>query len=183
VELWGIHVLDDLRSVAYDFYLDPAQNYAIFRRVVRNKESGEVLSVHQATESREVKPGIHIPLLVENRSAKKPTVLRMRVLSVKVNEPLAQDAFNFDFPAGARVRNDETGERYIWGVGKPALTFADAESFREWERVQMGYGLSQSVTKFVLINVAFLLLIALVFVVRRRFARRQSSAGLRHTGA
>jgi hypothetical protein len=182
VELQRIRLEDESGRI-YFLYLDPARNYALVRREVQARDASDIEWVNRVVESKEVIPGIHIPTRVEIRSKNEPTILDVRVTSVTVNEPLPVDAFNFDFPAGARVRNDETGERYIWGVGKPALTFADAESFREWERVQMGYGLSQSVTKFVLINVAFLLLIALVFVVRRRFARRQSSAGLRHTGA
>lgn len=184
VELWAIELTNPEDNLVTTVYLDPDNDYAITRREIRVPASESVpralTGVHRVLERKEVKPGIRFPIRAEFIHSEKAVTV-VRVLSVRVNEALPENAFEIVFPSGAKVINWKTGEIYIWGDGRPALTFTDDEKFREWERAQMGYSPARTATTFVLINVAFLLLIVLILVVRRRLSRKASAppTGLR----
>lgn len=176
-ELLGIELTNPENRLTAIVYLDPLRNYAITRREVSVPSDAATSAgskgVHRVLESKEIKPGIHFPMHIQTSSSDQPpSMLDVRVLSVKINEPIPEEAFRIEIPRGAKVKNSKTREVYIWGDGAPALTFTDPDRFQQWELAQMGSGPGQTVTKFVAINVAFFALIVLIAVMRRRYTHK-----------
>jgi len=180
-ELVGIEVTNPRTGWVVTAYLDPLRSYAIASREMRTPPLTEaeaaIAGVQKVMEWREVKPGIPFPMHVRSSSSDQPArILDVRVLSLRLNEPVAEELFAINFPRGAKVRNGKSGEVYIWGENEPARTFANQDEFLQWEREQMGYGPGRTLTGFVLANGALLTLVVAIVLVRRRYTRRAFAA-------
>lgn len=107
-------------------YFSPAHNYALLR--METIRDGQRVYEQTAEGLREVIPGIWLPTQGSvavtisgpaRATASGPT--RFRVRSIAVNEPIAPEEFNIDFPDGLTVMDARMGKlvRTRWVQGTP----------------------------------------------------------------
>lgn len=129
--------LRDSDSRRFEISLSPSHNYLACKLVMSTKD-GQVypyFGMLVVEKWQEPKPGIFLPKVVRSGSPSRPGFLQeIQIGDTIVNEPMVDEKFQLDFPSGAAVR-DETHANcvYIWGEGKPEMTFKDLKEFDRWK--------------------------------------------------
>jgi lipopolysaccharide export LptBFGC system permease protein LptF len=135
------------------------------------------LSYTAEVSSYVISNGLYIPkelksvICQSTDSSKKPTVITVyRYVTVKsINQVIPSEAFEITIPQWARVQDENTKKYYIWGKGKPYLTFDSVEAARQWEyEMNNKRYLWIPITAFVLIVLVPLIIL---FVYLKRHAK------------
>jgi hypothetical protein len=170
-ELEIIHKNPNLRFVVS---VDPSRNYLI-HKVECYKEN--VLSHTVEVSSYIDSNGVYIPKEIKSviyqatDSSKKPTIITAhKYVTVKsINQAIPSEAFEISkIPEWARVQDENNGKYYIWGKGKPHLTFDSVEAARQWEIKMHDRYLWIPITLFTLI---VLVPLTVLFIYLKRRAR------------
>ncbi|MGA2798598.1 MAG: hypothetical protein ABSE63_13535 [Thermoguttaceae bacterium] len=170
-ELEIVHKSPNLRFMVS---VDPSRNYLI-QKVECYKDNA--LSYTAEVSSYVISNGLYIPkelksvICQSTDSSKKPTVITVyRYVTVKsINQVIPSEAFEITIPQWARVQDENTKKYYIWGKGKPYLTFDSVEAARQWEyEMNNKRYLWIPITAFVLIVLVPLIIL---FVYLKRHAK------------
>lgn len=182
------------RKTFFEIHLDPKVNYMVCK-VVKDKPMAKransknvgITSTTEVVRFAEVKEGLFFPIQLTGTSSSTPSAtVQTTVTSVRINDPLPDDAFRIEFPKYALVEDyalaDGKARVHIWGEAKPLATVttqAEIDAFvdqlRADPKAAAELGLepagSAGIRRYVLWSAPVLLVLALVAVVWRRVRR------------
>ena len=159
--------------------LDPEHGWLV-RRIERRTPHavGEVIKFAKSTT------GVWCPHEIHGTVNGK-LADRIVVEEFTINKPIPPDQLQVQFPQGAKVRDSSNGSFHVWGIDKPEKTFTNTEALTQYlytkakESQSRGShpdrqrtGVSGAGRWFVITaNLAILVLLAGVIVIRRRLSR------------
>lgn len=123
--------------------------------------------------------GSTVPALIKRRQGADSTTATVE--SCKVNQPIDAELLTLEFPAGARIDDNGTGQIHLWGTDAPALTFdtrADYDKHLtssahvvQWKPHPVAV---RPLNPLFWINLVFLAVIAVLALVRLKLRQRTS---------
>ena len=183
-KVYEITCVDNATNFRYTIYLDPAKNFAISerkaiwpidRKLGRLKEFVETAKVLNFVEP---KPGIFFPEAIEWSSDDDPSVVRTKVTSITVNEPMSEASFAPWFPEGLPVGDTRGGKTVIkvWGKTEPVASFDSEDQFRVWvaNNVNRNSMIGPGIRIFILCNALFGVALLCIVLLKRQARRRAS---------
>lgn len=185
-KVWQLELTTPEDGRRLEIQVDPGANYLV-RQVVRHPTDAEASQFNYPTvtffveQFDELLPGVNFPTVVKTRSTVSDdgslTETVLEIASIKVNEPLREDAFKLTFPKNVSVVDKIANVTYVWGENEPAHTVRSVEEDEALARRLLGRrsgregdarsGGSLSGVTFWVVNGLVILLIASVLVWKR----------------
>jgi hypothetical protein len=156
--------------------LDPRNNFTI-RKVECRKKDGSLLYDGNVTSYHELPGNIKIPKeIVRHIHMGDNVVTTYTTTAVELlNQNIPNETFFVRFPPWLRVFDENTGRLYLWGDDeqKPFKTFESKDEYLKWYTDQMGPEPGRKQSRLVWWLFVCLVVLVLVFVVRRYRAHRR----------
>lgn len=187
---------DEALGNQIDVYIDPSVNFAVRMADIRQtitvpaedgKPSQDVVHmVREVLAFKDYGDGVFVPESVELRNYENgvddapASVIRGTVRSVRVNQPLSDDAFAFAFPENARVMHEPpvNGRRRVqlWGAdNRPIKEIRGVEDIPLEPEEQSGDAWLSPTARAWLVILAIVNAVLIGFMFWRRAHRRRRS--------
>jgi len=165
-------------EISYLVSLSPSHGYLISKVEAKLSVGRYTCTVDEYMESE---GGVFLPKRVKiDQTIKQRYLMETLMHDVEVNVPIDDNEFQVSFPEGIGVSNLAENVHYIWGKGKPELTFDTLDAFNSWKQSQTAGLMKQfgragsGRLEWVVLGVVFVLLAMLV--VGRKFLRRAQAS-------
>jgi hypothetical protein len=114
----------------FEIWFDPRVNCLAWKSVVKQSSAGSANFINtteqRVTSFREVAPGVFFPDKVQQYDGNGKVLRSASISDIRVNEPLAPNTFDLQFPPGIQVKDLVQGKAYLTGAdGKPTQMLED----------------------------------------------------------